>query len=84
MRHLITAIEELAAAGIAFVSTGENIDTTSPTGRLLLGIMGSFAEFERVWADVASASRQTPRSASKDYLFARQEQKPLRGGQLLG
>ena len=84
MRHLITAIEELAAAGIAFVSTGENIDTTSPTGRLLLGIMGSFAEFQRVWADVASASRQTPRSASKDYLFARQEQKPLRGGQLLG
>ena len=47
LRHLITAIEELNAAGIAFVSMGESIDTGSPTGRLLLGIMGSFAEFER-------------------------------------
>ena len=47
LRHLITAIEELNAAGVSFVSMGENIDTASPTGRLLLGIMGSFAEFER-------------------------------------
>jgi len=47
LRHLIVTIEELTAAGIAFVSMGENIDTTSPTGRLLLGILGSFAEFER-------------------------------------
>lgn len=47
LRHLITAIEDLTAAGIAFVSMGESIDTTTPTGRLMLGIMGSFAEFER-------------------------------------
>ena len=47
LRHLIVTIEELTAAGVAFVSMGENIDTTSPTGRLLLGILGSFAEFER-------------------------------------
>ncbi len=47
LRHLITGIEELNAAGVSFVSMGENIDTASPTGRLLLGIMGSFAEFER-------------------------------------
>jgi DNA invertase Pin-like site-specific DNA recombinase len=47
LRHLITAIEELHAADVAFVSLGESLDTTSPTGRLLLGIMGSFAEFER-------------------------------------
>lgn len=47
LRHLITAIDELNAAGVRFVSLGENIDTGSATGRLLLGIMGSFAEFER-------------------------------------
>lgn len=47
LRHLITAIDELNAVGVAFVSLGENIDTTSPTGRLLLGVMASFAEFER-------------------------------------
>jgi DNA invertase Pin-like site-specific DNA recombinase len=47
LRHLVVAIEELTAAGVAFVSLGESIDTTSPTGRLLLGVLGSFAEFER-------------------------------------
>ncbi len=64
LRHLITAIEDLNAAGVSFVSTGENIDTASPTGRLLLGIMGSFAEFERerirerIHAGLARARRQ--------------------------
>jgi DNA invertase Pin-like site-specific DNA recombinase len=64
LRHLITAIEELNAAGVSFVSLGENIDTASPTGRLLLGIMGSFAEFERerirerIHAGLARARRQ--------------------------
>ncbi len=64
LRHLITAIEELNAAGVSFASLGENIDTASPTGRLLLGIMGSFAEFERerirerVHAGLARARRQ--------------------------
>jgi DNA invertase Pin-like site-specific DNA recombinase len=64
LRHLITAIEELNAAGVSFVSMGENIDTASPTGRLLLGIMGSFAEFERerirerIHAGLARARRQ--------------------------
>ena len=47
LRHLITAIEDLNAAGVQFVSMGESIDTSSPTGRLLLGVMGSFAAFER-------------------------------------
>src|SRR5205085_9752269 len=64
LRHLITAIEELNAADVPFVSIGENIDTSSPTGRLLLGIMGSFAEFERerirerIHAGLARARRQ--------------------------
>jgi DNA invertase Pin-like site-specific DNA recombinase len=38
---------EPPAAGVAFVSMGESIDTASPTGRLMLGILGSFAQFER-------------------------------------
>jgi resolvase-like protein len=42
----------------------ESIDTTSPTGRLLLGVLGSFAEFERerirerIHAGLARARRQ--------------------------
>src|SRR5687768_9026876 len=40
LRHLVNSIEELAATGVAFVSMGESIDTSSPTGRLMLGILG--------------------------------------------
>jgi DNA invertase Pin-like site-specific DNA recombinase len=64
LRHLVTAIDELAAAGVGFVSMGESIDTTSPTGRLLLGVLASFAQFERerirerVHAGLARARRQ--------------------------
>jgi DNA invertase Pin-like site-specific DNA recombinase len=67
LRHLITAIEELQAQGVAFVSMGESIDTTSPTGRLLLGVLGAFAEFERerikerIQAGLQRAKRQGQR-----------------------
>ena len=47
LRALIMAIEELNACGVPFVSMGENIDTATPAGRLLLGVLGSFAQFER-------------------------------------
>jgi DNA invertase Pin-like site-specific DNA recombinase len=67
MRHLVTAIEDLHNTGVAFLSLGEGIDTTTPTGRLMLGIMASFAEFEkariveRVHAGLARAKRQGKR-----------------------
>jgi DNA invertase Pin-like site-specific DNA recombinase len=71
LRHLITTIEELSTAGVGFVSLGESIDTGSPTGRLLLGVMGAFAEFERerirerVRAGLARARRQGQRLGRK-------------------
>ena len=71
LRHLVTAIEDLTAAGVAFVSMGESIDTSSPTGRLLLGVLGSFAEFERerirerIHAGLARARRQGTRLGRK-------------------
>jgi len=47
LRHLILLLDELAALGIAFVTLGEGIDTTSPTGRLVLHVLGAISEFER-------------------------------------
>jgi DNA invertase Pin-like site-specific DNA recombinase len=47
LAHLINAIQTLTDAGVGFTSIGEGIDTRSATGRLMLGILGSFAEFER-------------------------------------
>lgn len=43
----MTLLEDLQALGIAFASLNEGIDTTRPTGRLKLHILGAIAEFER-------------------------------------
>jgi site-specific DNA recombinase len=47
LRHMINALAELEALGIAFVSVTEPFDTTTPQGRLLVHLVASFAEFER-------------------------------------
>lgn len=41
---IIKALDDL---GIGFVSISENIDTTNGTGKLILGILASVAEYER-------------------------------------
>lgn len=47
LKHLIDAIGELHQAGVAFVCPDQSIDTSSTTGRLMLHVLGAFAEFER-------------------------------------
>jgi DNA invertase Pin-like site-specific DNA recombinase len=47
LRHLVLFLEDLHARGIAFVTLGEGIDTSTPAGRLVAGVLGSIAEFER-------------------------------------
>lgn len=43
----MNALEEFRALGIDFVSLHEGVDTSTPNGRLIFGIFGSIAEFER-------------------------------------
>ena len=45
--HLFQTVSELGERGIGFCSLTEAIDTTTPAGRLLFGIMASVAAFER-------------------------------------
>ena len=47
LRHLVNALAELEARGIAFVSLRDNLDLSTPSGRLMFQIIGAMAEFER-------------------------------------
>lgn len=47
LKHLIQTVNELHGRGIGFRSLTENIDTTTPGGKLIFHIFGALAEFER-------------------------------------
>ncbi|KZC98264.1 recombinase family protein [Oceanibaculum pacificum] len=47
LAHLIEVVRQLGERNIGFQSLTENIDTTSPGGRLVFHIMAALAEFER-------------------------------------
>jgi DNA invertase Pin-like site-specific DNA recombinase len=47
LRQLVNALEEFRSLGIEFVSLHENVDTSTPNGRLVFGIFATIAEFER-------------------------------------
>jgi DNA invertase Pin-like site-specific DNA recombinase len=47
LTNLVNALAEFEALGIAFVSLRDNLDLTTPSGRLMFQIIGAMAEFER-------------------------------------
>ena len=47
LRHLVMLLDDWNSRGVAFVTLGEGIDTSTPAGRLVAGVLGSIAEFER-------------------------------------
>lgn len=47
LKDLLHLLERIEAAGAGFRSLTESIDTTTPAGRMLMQMLGSFAEYER-------------------------------------
>lgn len=47
LRHLVNTLAELEARGVAFVRLRDNLDLSTPSGRLMFQIIGAMAEFER-------------------------------------
>ena len=70
LRHLVMLLDDWQSRGIAFVTLGEGIDTSTAAGRLVAGVLGSIAEFERARTQRAysggtlsgQGARHTPRS----------------------
>jgi site-specific DNA recombinase len=66
VRGLAQLLEELDYAGVAFRSATEPFDTTTPAGRMMVQMLGVFAEFER--------------ATIVDRVIAGMERKAARGG----
>jgi DNA invertase Pin-like site-specific DNA recombinase len=47
LKHLVTALAELDAVGVVFVSLKDGFDLTTPGGRAMFGMCAVMAEFER-------------------------------------
>jgi len=47
LKHLVNALAELDSCGVAFASLKDNLDLSTPSGRLMFGIIAAMAEFER-------------------------------------
>lgn len=45
--HLLRALETFRALGIEFVSFSEQMDTSTPTGKMIFTVLGAVAELER-------------------------------------
>lgn len=47
LKDLINTLDDLGSCGIDFVSYDNNLDTSTPTGKLVFQIVGAVAEFEK-------------------------------------
>ena len=45
--HLLRALENFQALGVDFISLSENVDTSTPTGKMIFTVLGAVAELER-------------------------------------
>ena len=71
LSNLVLTVSEFESLGISLISVKDALDFSTPTGRLMVNLIGSFAEFERdllrsrVKAGIASKRRLDPRWGPK-------------------
>lgn len=47
MIHILETVKSLTERGVTLVSTSDGIDSSTPAGRMMIGVLGSLAEYER-------------------------------------
>lgn len=74
-KDLLSIIEGLDAKGVKLVSNKENIDTHTPTGKLMLTMIGAIAEFER--ANILERQREGIIIAKREGRMSGRKQKVI-------
>ena len=47
LQHILATVKALTDRGVTLVSTSEGIDSSTAAGRMMIGVLGSLAEYER-------------------------------------
>lgn len=58
MLHILQTVRELTARGVTLVSVTDGIDSSTPAGRMMIGVLGSLAEYERELIQERSALKR--------------------------
>ncbi|TAM69150.1 recombinase family protein [Mycobacterium sp.] len=45
--HILETVKALTYRGVKLISTSDGIDSSTPAGRMMIGVLGSLAEYER-------------------------------------
>lgn len=78
--HLLRALETFRSLGIEFVSLSEQVDTSTPTGKMVFTVLGAVAELER--SLIAERVRAGLRNARAKGRKLGRPRKPLDGAKL--
>jgi DNA invertase Pin-like site-specific DNA recombinase len=83
LRDVLTIMEKLAEAKAGFRSLTEAIDTTTPAGRMMMQMVGAFAEFERAMLKERTkagldAARQHGRIGGRRPMLSAQQQAEIK------
>ena len=84
LKDVLNLMERIDQAGAGFQSLTEAIDTTSPAGRMMMQIVGAFAEFERAMLrertrhGLIAARKEGRTGGRKPKLNARQQREILK------
>jgi DNA invertase Pin-like site-specific DNA recombinase len=46
LQHILATVKALTDRGVTLVSTTDGIDSSTPAGRMMIGVLGSLAEYE--------------------------------------
>jgi DNA invertase Pin-like site-specific DNA recombinase len=47
LQHVLETVRALTDRGVTLVSVTDGIDSSTPAGRMMIGVLGSLAEYER-------------------------------------
>jgi len=62
--HILETVKALTDRGITLVSVTDGIDSSTPAGRMMIGVLGSLAEYERELTRERTALKRTASRAN--------------------